>query len=39
MEYAYKGMAFVMNLPSMAYLDKLSRFDFKVCEQLATLFQ
>jgi len=36
--YSYACMAKVMNLHSKAYLDKFSRYDLKVCEQLSTLF-
>jgi hypothetical protein len=36
--YSYACMANVMNLQSKAYLNKVGKYDFKVCEQLATLF-
>ena len=36
--YSYATMAFIMNLKSKAYLDKMGRYDLKVCEQLSTLF-
>lgn len=36
--YSYACMAHVMNLHSKAYLNKVEKYDFKVCEQLATLF-
>lgn len=36
--FSYACMAHVMSLKSTAYLDKMHKYDLKVCEQLSTLF-
>jgi len=38
LKYSYACMAFVMSLQSTSYLDRFTKYDLRVCEQLSTLF-